>query len=71
MYVAEPAWSACTTTEPKPVYVSVEPFVPLTVAGPETNEKTTGFPDVPPVAVNVTGASPYVAGVVGCVKVIA
>ena len=64
------AWFAATTTVPEPVKLSVLPFVPLTLPGPETMLKTTGLPLAPPVATRVTGAAPKLTGVVGGVKLI-
>src|SRR6185312_8438916 len=60
--------SASTTTVPAPVYVRVEPLVPLAVAGPLMTEKTTGLEEAPPVAESNTAVPAYAAA--GCVKLI-
>ena len=59
-YVASPAWFACTVQVPAPTIVIVEPFTPPDVHTPagDVTVNVTGFPEPPPVAATVTGASP-------------
>ena len=61
---------ASITRIPAPLTVNVLPDIVPAAVLVASIVNTTGFPDAPPVAVNVIGETPYVTGVGGGVNVI-
>ena len=59
---ALPAWLASITQLPGAVKLTVSPVRLQTPVEPEATERTTGFPDPPPVAVSVTEVPTTPAG---------